>query len=331
MTINVALLGAGRIGQMHAHLIHENAFTNLLYVNDSVDEVAQKTAQQYGATVADVDVILADAQVNAVLIASTTETHIDLVIKSIGAKKAIFCEKPLDLDIDKINACQSLMTETEVPFLIGFNRRFDPSHRALAESVLKGQLGQLEALVITSRDPALPPIGYIQKSGGLFHDMMIHDFDMARFILGEEPVEIHAMGSVQVDPEIAEYGDVDSAMVGLKTKSGTLCHIHCSRRAVYGYDQRIEAFGSAGMLISDNPAVNSVKRYDEKSSAAPQVMHHFFVERYEEAYQKQWAYFIQCVLSQQKPTPGFQDAREAIVLADAAKESLKTGQPIKLL
>ena len=328
--INFALLGSGRIGQMHANLLDNQPFTKLLYVHDTVASVAYKTANKHRAEVADINTILTDKRVNAVLIASSTETHIDLMVRATQSGKAVLCEKPLDLDINKIDSCVALMESTHTPFQIGFNRRFDPNHRALANAVAKGEIGKIEALIISSRDPAAPAASYLKKSGGLFRDMMIHDFDMARYILGEEPQQIHAVGSVQIDPEIGALGDIDSAMVTMKTKSGALCHINCSRRSVYGYDQRIEAFGSEAMLISDNPQINTVKRYDKSNSAAPEAMQHFFIERYQQAYKNQLAYFVECLQSNKKPEPNFNDGRQALKLANAAQESLETGKSIKL-
>ena len=328
--IRFALLGAGRIGQMHAGLLSQHPAVKLVYVYDLVASVAEEVANKNDAQVADVEVILADRQIDAVLIASPTDTHMDLITRSIQAGKAVLCEKPLDLDIRRIETCIPLMDSSDVPFQIGFNRRFDPSHQALANAVSQGQIGRIEALIITSRDPAPPPAQYVKQSGGLFRDMMIHDFDMARFILGEDPIQIHATGSVQVDPEIGAQGDVDSAMVTMKTQSGTLCHINCSRRSVYGYDQRIEAFGSRAMLISDNPHINGLKRYDEKNSAAPSASYSFFIDRYQQAYENQLTYFVDCLISGKKPKPGFIDGHQAIKLADAAQESLSTGQMIGL-
>ena len=328
--IQFALLGTGRIGRMHAEILAAHEGACLGYVYDPFVQGAQEVAAKYNAQTADIETILANPDIDAVLIASSTDTHIDLITRSVKAGKAVLCEKPIDLDIRRVNQCKELMDSTDVPVQIGFNRRFDPGHQKLAEAVTAGETGQLEGLIITSRDPAPPPTEYIKVSGGLFRDMMIHDFDMARYILGEEPIRIYATGSVQVDPEIAALGDIDSAMVTLTTSSGTLCHIHCSRRAVYGYDQRIEAFGSEGMFISDNPRVDNLVRTDARYSSASSPLHYFFIERYQQAYQRQLDSFMCCLESGEKPSPSFDDGRKALLLADAGQLSLETGQAIDL-
>jgi myo-inositol 2-dehydrogenase/D-chiro-inositol 1-dehydrogenase len=268
--------------------------------------------------------------VDAVLIASPTPTHVDLLTRAARAGKAVLCEKPIDLDIARVERCREEIAGHRVPVQIGFNRRWDPSHRSLAQAVRAGEIGSIEQVVITSRDPAPPPLAYLASSGGLFRDMMIHDFDLARFVLGEDPVEVSATGSALVDPAVASVNDVDSAMVWMKTASGKLCHINNSRRASYGYDQRVEAFGSAGMLISNNRTATTVERYTATATAVRDPLLNFFIDRYGDAYRNQVDAFIDAVAGGREPSPGFEDGRRALILADAALESLATGKVVKV-
>lgn len=263
--VNFALFGAGRIGVLHAANIAANhPRAHLSYVYDPNAAVAASTAAKYGARAAmSVEAVLGDATVDAVLIASPTSTHVNLIMASARAGKAILCEKPIDLDIERVERCRNDIADAGVPIQIAFNRRYDQSHRGVREAVHRGDIGALELLVMTSRDPGLPPVPYLAGSGGIFRDMTIHDFDLARFILGEDEVEeIFATGSVMVDPALRELGDVDTAMVVMKAASGALVHINNSRRAVYGYDQRVEAFGAKGMVRSDNLRASTLTRYD---------------------------------------------------------------------
>jgi len=329
--LRFALFGAGRIGRMHAQNLAADPRVVLSYVYDLAEEAARETAEKHGAQIApDVEFVLSGDKVDAVLIASSTNTHVDLITKAARAGKAVLCEKPIDLDIAQVNRCRDEIGDYKVPIQIGFNRRFDPGHSALRTAVAAGELGQLQQLVISSRDPGLAPFDYLRISGGLFRDMMIHDFDLARFILGEDPMEISATGSIQIEPGLAELDDIDSAMVIMKTASGKLCHINCSRRAVYGYDQRVEALGDSGMLISGNRTSTALERYDEKSTAAREPLLNFFIERYTESYLNQITAFIDAVENGQTPSPSFEDGRRALMLADAAGESLRTGQTIRL-
>ncbi|MCB1806255.1 MAG: inositol 2-dehydrogenase, partial [Candidatus Competibacteraceae bacterium] len=239
-------------------------------------------------------------------------------------------EKPIDLDINRVNRCWDEIKHCNVPIQLGFNRRYDPSHRAVAEAVRNGEVGQLEMVIISSRDPAPPPADYIKVSGGLLRDMMIHDFDLARFVLGEEPVEVFAMASNKVDPMIGQLGDIDTAMVTLTTASGILCHINNSRRAVYGYDQRLEAFGSLGMVRSNNQRATTLTRHTAEHSGSRDPLLHFFIERYQQAYQAEINDFIAAIAEQRTPTVSFEDGRRALLLADAAYESLRTGRKVAL-
>ena len=317
---------------MHARNLAANPRVELSYVYDVVEPAAQKAAEDAGARVAaSVDTILTDAAVDAVLIASPTNTHVDLIRQSAKAGKAVLCEKPIALDIALVNECRDQIADCKAPIQIGFNRRFDPSHSALNEAVQNGDIGRIEKLIITSRDPAPPPADYVKISGGLFRDMMIHDFDLARFIMADEPVEVSAIGSALVEPEIASLGDIDTAMVMMKMTSGALCHINCSRRAVYGYDQRVEAFGPGGMLLSNNRTRTTVERYGKQSAAAREPLLNFFIERYSEAYFNQVNAFVDAVEQGTATSPSFEDGRRALILANAAGESLETGRSVKVL
>src|ERR1700730_18281844 len=256
--IGFCQFGAGRIGAIHAGNIATHAQARLLLVVDPDRAAAERLAARWGPAVGTPAQALADPGVDAVLIASSTDTHADLVEAAARAKKAVFCEKPLDLDRSRAEACVAVVEECGVPLMVGFNRRFDPNFALLERQIRDGRIGRLELLTITSRDPAPPPIEYVRRSGGLFRDMMIHDFDMARWLSDEEPVEVFAAASVLIDPAIGEAGDVDTAVVTLRMQSGALCQISNSRRAIYGYDQRIEALGSKGALRAENVVESTV-------------------------------------------------------------------------
>jgi myo-inositol 2-dehydrogenase/D-chiro-inositol 1-dehydrogenase len=328
-----ALFGAGRIGVVHAaNIAASHPRATLKYVYDTNPAAAQSTAARYGAeSAASVEAVLGDSSVDAVVIASSTDTHVDLITAAARAGKAILCEKPIDLDIERVEHCRRAIAGTGVPVQLGFNRRFDRSHRAVCEAVRAGQIGALEMLVITSRDPGLPPVAYLKGSGGIFRDMSIHDFDLARFILGDDPVEeVYATGSIMVERQLGEFGDVDTAMIVMKAASGALVHINNSRRAIYGYDQRVEAFGALGMVQSDNLRASSFTRSDSKVTQAKEPLLHFFMERYRQAYVDELADFIEVVESNKQPSAGFEDGRCALILANAAWEALRSGRSVRI-
>ncbi len=330
--LRFGLFGAGRIGSMHARNLAANPRVELAYVYDIDEPAARNAAEGAGARLApDIATVLNDTAVDAVLIASPTNTHVDLIAQAAKAGKAVLCEKPIALDIDRVNQCRDRIADCQEPIQIGFNRRFDPSHGALREAVQAGEIGRIEKLIITSRDPAPPPADYVKVSGGLFRDMMIHDFDLARFIMAAEAVDVSAMGSALVDPDIAAAGHIDTAMVVMKMASGALCHINCSRRAVYGYDQRIEAFGPGGMLLSNNRTGTTVERYGKQATAAREPLLNFFIERYAEAYFNQVNAFVDAVEQRRPAAPSFEDGRRALILANAAGESLETGRSVKVV
>jgi myo-inositol 2-dehydrogenase/D-chiro-inositol 1-dehydrogenase len=327
--LKFALFGAGRIGAVHAANLAAAGNTQLLHIVDVNAEAAGTLARRHDAVVSDRQTALADPNVDAVMIASSTDTHADLAIAAAQAGKAIFCEKPIDLSLERVDACLATVRQAGVPMFVGFNRRFDPSFSALHHRITQGAIGEVEQVIISSRDPGLPPLAYLQVSGGLFRDMMIHDFDLARWLLGEEPAEVFAFGSCLVDPAVGQIGDVDSAMVMMRTASGKLCHINNSRRATYGYDQRIEVHGAKGRLLAGNRTATTVELADGSAVSTDKPVY-FFLERYAEAYRAELAAFVDAV-TQKKPMPvGAEDGRQATVLAEAAGKSLKSGQPVRL-
>jgi myo-inositol 2-dehydrogenase/D-chiro-inositol 1-dehydrogenase len=274
-------------------------------------------------------VALADPDVGAVVVASSTDTHADVAEAAARAGKAIFCEKPIDLDIARVDACLAALKQSGASMFVGFNRRFDPSFSALHDAVRDGRVGKVEMVTITSRDPAPPPLDYIKVSGGLFRDMMIHDFDMARWLLGEDPVEIYATASCLVDPAIGDAGDVDTALVTLKTGSGALCQISNSRRSVYGYDQRIEVLGENGMLRAENKLPTSVETSTADGTVTDPPLY-FFLKRYSEAYRAEMSAFIEATAAGRTPSPSVDDGRAAQQLAEAALASYQNNKPVKL-
>ena len=321
--------GAGRIGAIHAGNIAASGRANLRYVVDVNEHAATELANKHGGRPSTTDEALADPAVDAVLIASPTDTHAELIEVAAKAGKAIFCEKPIDLDLARVDHAADIVKQAGVLILIAFNRRFDPTLGGLGEAVRRGEVGEVETVIITSRDPAPPPVDYIAGSGGLFLDMMIHDFDMAHWILGEVPDEVFARGSNLVDPEIGKAGDVDTAVVTLTTKSGKLCQISNSRRAVYGYDQRIEAFGADGMIRAGNRNASSLESWTRESVSREKPLY-FFLERYEEAYRNEMAHFLDCLEGKATPLVGMEEGRVALALGLAARESMESGLPVKI-
>lgn len=327
--ITFAQFGAGRIGAIHAANLAASGQARLRYVVDVNQSAATTLAQKYGARFANLGTALGDPEVDAVIIASSTDTHADLVIAAAKAGKAIFCEKPIDLSLKRVDACLAAVKKAGVPMLVGFNRRFDPSFAELHRRLQAGAIGAVEQVVITSRDPGPPPVSYIKVSGGQFRDMTIHDFDMARWLLGEEPSEIFAYGSCLVDPAIGKAGDTDSVMVVMKTKSGRLAHINNSRRAAYGYDQRIEVHGAKGRLLAGNRTATTVEQADAADVSSDKPLH-FFLERYADAYRLELAAFLNAIEHGTPMPVGADDGRRALVLAEAAAKSLRTGKSVKL-
>jgi myo-inositol 2-dehydrogenase/D-chiro-inositol 1-dehydrogenase len=327
--LRFAQFGAGRIGCIHAGNLAATEGAQLRYVVDLNAAAAAALARRHGAGTTSVAAALADPDVDAVLIASSTDTHADLAIAAARAGKAIFCEKPIDLTLSRVDACLSAVRKARVPFFTAFNRRFDPSFASLRERMRKGDIGKTEQVIITSRDPGLPPIAYLKTSGGLFRDMTIHDLDMARWLLGEEPVEVFAWGACLVDPAVEKAGDIDTAMLMLRTASGRQCQINNTRRAVYGYDQRIEVLGSKGRLIANNWTPTTVEMANEAAVSVDKPQP-FFLERYAAAYKAELTAFVDAV---RKGTPmpvSETDGRQALVMANAANKSLQSGRPVKI-
>jgi myo-inositol 2-dehydrogenase/D-chiro-inositol 1-dehydrogenase len=324
--LNIAVIGAGRIGRIHAANIAANPAASLGGVADVDIAAAEALARSCGAHAAMLEEAFA---ADAVLIASPTPTHADYIERAAASGRAIFCEKPIDLSAERVRACLQAVQRAGVPLMVGFNRRFDPHFLALKRRLDSGEIGSLELLTIISRDPAPPPPAYVASSGGLFRDMMIHDLDMARFLLGEEPVEVHAAASCLVDAAIGAAGDVDTAVVTLRTASGRLCQISNSRRATYGYDQRIEAHGAKGLLRAGNVTATTVELANADGFASDPALP-FFLERYAAAYRAELDAFIAAVTHRTVPLPNGDDGLRALLLADAATESARTGATIRL-
>ena len=323
--LDIAVIGAGRIGQIHARNVAAHAGARLVGICDPDVAAAERLAALCGSRVIGLDAAFAAA---AVLIASPTPTHAGFIERAAAAGRAVFCEKPLDLDADRARACVVAAERAGIALMVGFNRRFDPNFVALKTALAAGEIGTLEVLAITSRDPSPPPPAYVASSGGLFRDMTIHDLDMARFLLGEEVVEVFAAASCLVDPGIGAAGDVDTALITLRTASGRLCSISNSRRATYGYDQRIEAHGAAGMLRAGNVPVSTLERAGVAGFTTA-VAQPFFLERYAAAYRAELDAFVAAVAGGQLPQPNGRDGLAALLLADAAAESWRSGRAVR--
>ncbi|MFZ1469780.1 MAG: inositol 2-dehydrogenase [Paracoccaceae bacterium] len=327
--LNIGILGCGRIGQVHALTISRLDGVRVTSVADAVPAAAQSLAARTGAQVMEAQALIDSPLVDAVVIATPTDSHYDQIHAAARAGKAIFCEKPVDMSADRIRDCIKVVEAAGVPFMTAFNRRFDPNFANLQARLRAGEIGQVELVSITSRDPAPPPVSYIERSGGIFRDMMIHDLDMARFLLGEDVLQVFAVGSALVDPAIGAAGDIDTAAVTLTTASGAICQITNSRRATYGYDQRIEVHGALGMLQAGNVPETTVQLANGSGFRAAPIQH-FFLERYEAAYRAEVTLFAQCVAGRTPMTPGIHDGLAAQVLADAAALSYSTGQPVRI-
>lgn len=323
----IALIGAGRIGRIHAANVAAHLELSLAYVTDPVAAAAENIAAAHGAKAVDLDTALNDPSVAGVIIASSTDTHLDFSARAVAADKAVFCEKPIDLDLARAQSAATSFDKARL--FLAFNRRFDPHFAALQHKLASGAIGALETLQITSHDPSPPPPGYIPVSGGLFKDMAIHDFDMARWLLGEEPVEVFAAGACLIDREIGRLGDIDTAKTILRTESGKLCVISNSRRSGYGYDQRIEAFGSAGALRVGNVTASQVEQWSE-SGAQADAFQNFFLDRYAAAYQREIAHFADMIVRGAPAQIGYRDGIAALALATAAAQSATSGAPIRL-
>ncbi len=329
MTLRFGLLGAGRIGKVHAKAVTGNPKAKLVAVADAMAPAAQAIADQYGCDVRTIAQILAASDIDAVVICTPTDTHADLIEQFTNAGKAVFCEKPIDLSLDRVKACLKVVRANKGTLMVGFNRRFDPHFMAVRAEIDKGSVGAVEMVTITSRDPGAPPLDYIARSGGIFRDMTIHDFDMARFLLGEEVAEVSAMAAVLVDPAIGKAGDSDSVQVMLKTATGKMALISNSRRATYGYDQRIEVHGSKGVVSAENQRPVSIELANGSGYTRP-PLHDFFMTRYTEAYAAEITAFIEAVGTKKAAAPSGEDGLAALALAEAALLSVKEGRTVKL-
>lgn len=327
--LRFGVLGAGRIGKVHARTIAASGKAKVAYLADAVPKAAEDLAAEVGARVASVEDIIAANDVDAILVATPTPFHAEQIEAASNAGKAVLCEKPVSLSVARIAACLKVVEKNSTALMIGFNRRFDNNFASLASRIRKGDVGDVEIATIISRDPAPPPAEYVKLSGGLYRDMMIHDFDLARFLVGEEFVVVNALGSALVDKAIGAAGDVDTAAVQMQTASGKIAVITNSRRATYGYDQRIEVHGSRGMLRAANVHNTTVEIANAEGFHTDPVLH-FFTERYGQAYASEVLTFIDAVNNGKPISPNGFDGLQAQKLADAASVSWQTGAPVKV-
>ena len=324
--INIALFGLGRIGQMHANNLINHKDFNLKYIFDKDQKLTKKLSKKYNSIdIQNPKIAFKDKNIKCIFIASSTNTHLKFIEEAVVNKKVVFCEKPLDLDLNKINKCKKRISKYKPMIQLGFNRRYDPAHNSLNHNLLKGRIGILEKIIITSRDPEPPPINYLKTSGGIFKDMMIHDFDLARFYAGNDEFEsIFATGQRFSDRKLKKINDLDLATVIMKTKKGVQCIITNSRHCSFGYDQRIELFGSKGMIISDNQRDLETVLYSKNSTDNKTQLKNFFIERYSKAYKIQLDDLVKICKKNSKPLANFEDGRKSLILAESAKRSLKT-------
>ncbi|WP_455810618.1 inositol 2-dehydrogenase [Pseudomonas graminis] len=329
--LKIAVLGAGRIGKIHAANIAASPLATLVAVADPYFDNAVQLAKLTGSrAVKDPLELINDKDIDAVVIATPTDTHVDLMLAAARNGKAVLCEKPVDLDLSRAQLACDELAQLKVPVMVAFNRRFDASAQQIRQAIASGEVGELHQVIITSRDPGFAPVDYLRHSGGIFRDMVIHDFDMARWLLGEEPVSVYATGSRLLNPALAEFNDFDTCMVQMTTASGKQCHINCSRQAVYGHDQRLEVYGSSGMLLNDNMRATSVRRYTGEATEARVPLVNFFLERYADAYRHEMDTFIQVVQGKQAIPVTPYDGVRALKLAECAQRSAETGLPVSV-
>ena len=324
--INIALFGLGRIGQMHAENLINHPQFYLKYIFDIDKNLTEKLSKKYKCiSIKNPNIAFRDKNIKSIFIATSTKTHLRFIEEGVKNKKVIFCEKPLDLDLKKINQSKKKLAKLNPKIQMGFNRRYDPAHNSLKEKLIKNKIGKLEKIIITSRDPAPPPLSYLKVSGGIFKDMMIHDFDLARYYAGSDEFEsIFATGKYFSDKKYKKVKDLELATVVMKTKKGVQCIITNSRHCSFGYDQRIELFGSKGMMISDNQRDLETSIYSKNSTNNKSLFKTFFIERYSEAYRIQLDDLVKLCKKNVKPIATFEDGRKSLILAETAKKSLKT-------
>lgn len=325
----VAVLGAGRIGKIHAANVAGNPRARLVAVADPFGGGAKELADKHSCE-ASLDPIatIERGDVDAVVIGTPTDTHVALTLHAVNSGKAVLCEKPIDLDIARVDAAVAEIAKMNGRVMIAFNRRFDPSFRQLRRSIDAGEIGDVRQVMISSRDPGMPPTDYVRHSGGIFRDMTIHDLDLARFLLGEEPVEVMAIASRLVDAKLSELNDFDTVMIQMRTASGAQCHINNCREAVYGYDQRVEVFGSKGMLQNENLRPTTVRRWSATETDAREPLLNFFLERYTDAYRIELEVFVDALELGAALPVAPHDGRQALRLADCALESVMTGRTV---
>ena len=326
---DVALFGAGRIGTIHAGNVASQPGVRLKYIVDVDRAAAAKLAGQHGAQTADAEAVFDDAAIAAVVIGSSTDTHADLILRAAKARKAIFCEKPVDLELDRARACAEAVRSSGVVCLIGFQRRYDPTFAAIKARITQGEIGKPEMLIVTSRDPGAPPVDYIKRSGGIFKDMLIHDFDVFRWIMEEEAATVYATGSCLTDQAIAAAGDIDATAVTIRTRGGRLAQINTIRRAVYGYDQRFEVLGSKGMLQAGNHRPTEVTLWSSGAITADK-REYFFLERYRAAYAAEMAHFFDVLAGRAAARTSIDDGVEALALAEAATTSWREKRIVEI-
>ncbi len=329
--VRIGLIGAGRIGKVHARSLSMVPGARVVAVSDVVEAAAKSLADEYGisAVYSDYKKILADKEIDAVFICSSTDTHAPIMEEAANAGKHIFCEKPIALELDKIDRALAAVKKAGVTLMVGFNRRYDTGNKRLRDAMLEGTIGTPEMCIINSRDPAPPPMEYVKVSGGIFLDMMIHDFDLARYLLDDEPVEVFAAGACLVDKAIGEAGDYDTAMVTIRFKKGAICHIDNSRRAVYGYDQRAEIFGAKGKVYTSNIHNDNSNVALECGYYQPPIQN-FFLERYLQAYQEEGKVFVDCIKNKKTPPSTGIDGRVSVLMGYAAIKSAKENRPVKM-
>ena len=329
--LRIAVLGAGRIANIHAANVAANPDVQLVLIADPWREGVDTLAKRLGCAAAyDCAEAIARADVDAIVIGTPTDTHIDLMLRAVKLGKPVLCEKPIDLDFAKAARAVEEIERLNGKVMLGFNRRFDPDTLQMRKAITRGDIGEVRQVVITSRDPGLAPVEYLTHSGGIFRDMTIHDFDTARTLLGEEPIEVIAIASRLVEPALAQIDDYDSVMVLLRTASGKQCHINCCREAVYGYDQRLEVFGSKGMILNDNHRPSTVRSYSATQTEVREPLENFFLERYAASYRIELNQFIDAVGGNQPLPTNARDGLKALHLANCAIESIKTGRAVKV-
>ena len=324
--INIALFGLGRIGQMHAENLVNHPEFNLKYIFDLDENLTKKLSKKYQCiAIENPNIAFKDKNIKSIFIATSTNTHLKYIEGAVKNKKIVFCEKPLDLDSKKINQCKKNIEKYNPKIQIGFNRRYDPAHNSLRKNLIKGKIGKLEKIIITSRDPAPPPLSYLRTSGGIFKDMMIHDFDLARYYTGSDEFEsIFATGKYFSDKKFRKIKDLELATVIMRSKKGVQCIITNSRHCSFGYDQRVELFGNKGMIISNNQRDLETAIYSKNSTNNKSPFKTFFIERYSEAYKIQLNDLAKLCKKKIKPIADFEDGRRSLILAETANKSLKT-------